>query len=487
MKNRSIILFFFLFFLFGCSKNDELLTTLQEEMIRQEELIKALQNFCQIVRVENKRGRLTISFSNGEKITLVSDFTPILSINENGNWSLNGTDTGILADSDVEDMERVVLEIGDNGNWYINGKDTGQTSLIPGNDKSLSPTILSISIQESALFLYLSDSTVLYVPINQDPMFIVPQYFMNQLVAKEEAVREAMESAGKDQSSFLFFTDAHWGRNQKHSPALIKHFRENTKISKVFFGGDVITTSTTSTKEAMDIGYSFQKAFQFLGSELYCVYGNHDNNSARQEKNTELHLSDAQIYSYLQSQMMGLEVTYWDYFNFYIDQPISKTRFVCIDSGRFYSTVFRSSCIPTIKFVISALSTVPMGWNIIMVGHIWENDYLKVLDNYNLKKTGVYKYADMSVPYDFSNASSTVKFCIGGHLHYDKYWSSPNGIPVMIMTTDSQITSTVEESRTGTIGEQCVTAFVADYQKDSVFLFRVGRGEDARIKMYSPN
>lgn len=93
----------------------------------------------------------------------------------------------------------------------------------------------------------------------------------------------------------------------------------------------------------------------------------------------------------------------------------------------------------------------------------------------------------MSVPYDFSNASSTVKFCVGGHLHYDKYWSSPNGIPVLIMTTDSQITSTVEESRTGTIGEQCVTAFVADYQKDSVFLFRVGRGEDARIKMYSPN
>ena len=64
---------------------------------------------------------------------------------------------------------------------------------------------------------------------------------------------------------------------------------------------------------------------------------------------------------------------------------------------------------------------------------------------------------------------------------------SPNGVPVMIKTTDSQITSTVEESRTGTVGEQCVTAFVADYQKDSVFLFRVGRGEDARIKMYSPN
>lgn len=488
MRIKFIILFLFLSLLVSsCTKEYNEMEMLKIELSRQDELIKALQNYCQIVRVENKRGRLTISFSNGEKITLVSDFTPILSINENGNWSLNGTDTGILADSDVEVMERVVLEIGDNGNWFINGKDTGQTSLIPGNDKSLSPTILSISIQESALFLYLSDSTVLYVPINQDPMLIVPQYFMNQLVAKEEAVRETMESAGKDQSSFLFFTDAHWGRNQKHSPALIKHFRENTKISKVFFGGDVITTSTTSVKEAMDIGYSFQKAFHFLGPDFYCVYGNHDNNSSRQIEKTELHLSDAQIYSYLQSQMTGLEVSYWDYFNFYIDQPISRTRFICIDSGRFYSTIFRPSCIPTMKFVISALSTVPMGWNIIMVGHIWENDYLKVLDNYNLKKTGVYKYSDMSVPYDFSNASSTVKFCIGGHLHYDKYWSSPNGIPVLIMTTDSQITSTVEESRTGTIGEQCVTAFVADYQKDSVFLFRVGRGEDTRIKMYSPN
>ena len=482
LKRELILILVLASLFFGCRKEE--FNTLRAEISRQEELLQALQNYMQVVRVENKKGKVVITFSNGETIFLVSDFTPILSISEKGTWLLNGNDTGIRADVSEGSVESIDLRIGTNGNWFLNGIDTGQKSYA-GTEEEPAPQILSVRITDAAIFLYMSDSSVLYVPVNQDPMSVVPQYFMEQLTAKEEAVRQAMESAGKEQAGFIFFTDAHWGRNQKHSPAIIKHIVDNTNISKVFFGGDVITSNSSSVKEALDIGYAFQKAFSFLGPDFYCVYGNHDSNSNAQWDRTELHLSDAQVYSYLQSQMTGLEVTYGDYFNFYVDHPLSRTRYICIDSGRFFTSVYYDFRVPTAEFIISALTDVPMGWNIIFVGHIW-NDFIKILDDYNHNKQGVYKYGQ-SAPYDFTNASSTIKFCVGGHIHKDLYQSTPEGIPIMIMDTDSQITSTVEESRTGTIGEQCVTAFVADYQKDSVFLFRVGRGEDARIKMYSPN
>ncbi len=482
LKRRLILILVLASLFLGCRKEE--FNTLRAEISRQEELLQALQNYMQVVRVENKKGKIVITFSNGKTIFLVSDYTPILSIGEKGTWLLNGEDTGIRADVSEGSVESIDLRVGTNGNWFLNGIDTGQKSYASTDGGSV-PQILSVRITDVAILLYMSDSSVLYVPINQEPMSIVPEYFMKQLTAKEESVRRAMESAGKDQASFVFFTDAHWGRNQKHSPAIIKHIVENTNITKVFFGGDAITSNFSSIKEALDIGYAFQKAFEFLGSNFYCVFGNHDDNANAQWDKTELHLSDAQIYSYLQSQMIGLEVTYGNYFNFYVDQPMSRTRFICIDSGRFFTSFYYDLRVSTAEFIISALTDVPMGWNVIFIGHIW-NDYLKILDDFNHNKQGVYKYGQ-SAPYDFTNASSTIKFCVGGHIHKDLYQSTPEGIPILIMDTDSQITSTVEESKTGTVGEQCVTAFVADYQKDSVFLFRVGRGEDARIKMYSPN
>ncbi|MFA9492411.1 putative Ig domain-containing protein [Streptococcus sp. E17BB] len=60
--------------------------------------------------------------------------TPTVSVSDNGNWFINGSDTGIpakgqdgVAGKNGQDGTTTAntIVIGDNGNWFINGKDTG--------------------------------------------------------------------------------------------------------------------------------------------------------------------------------------------------------------------------------------------------------------------------------------------------------------------------------------------------------------------------
>lgn len=56
-------------------------------------------------------------------------------IGENGNWWINGEDTGIPATGeDGEDGHSPVITIGSNGNWFIDGVDTGQAAQGPKGD-----------------------------------------------------------------------------------------------------------------------------------------------------------------------------------------------------------------------------------------------------------------------------------------------------------------------------------------------------------------
>ena len=70
---------------------------------------------------------------NGEVVTgedgnpiRVTGKTPEVYIGDNGNWYIDGEDTGVKAKG--EDAQAPTVTIGQNGNWYINGEDTGLPS-----------------------------------------------------------------------------------------------------------------------------------------------------------------------------------------------------------------------------------------------------------------------------------------------------------------------------------------------------------------------
>jgi hypothetical protein len=70
--------------------------------------------------------------------------SPVVTIGDNGNWFIDGVDTGKSAKGEDgapgEPGSTPTIEIGDNGNWIINGEDTGKPS--KGDDATVSTEIL---------------------------------------------------------------------------------------------------------------------------------------------------------------------------------------------------------------------------------------------------------------------------------------------------------------------------------------------------------
>lgn len=326
---------------------------------------------------------------------------------------------------------------------------------------------------------------------------ITPAYFTEQLLEKEQLINDAINKASGNCSAFVFFTDAHWDDNQKYSPLLIKHIIRHTTISDVIFGGDVITHRFDNPQLGIDLGKEFRFCFDSSGYNIYYLLGNHDNNSDSSPSETVKILSDEQVFNYLQDGMSACH--YGAFFNFYFDRPESKTRIICLDTGRYCYSIVSERITETVRFLINVLKKVPSGWRILIISHLWfDLDYgvprkphmsniiktiVELLDNYNARQESVFKYNGKTIEYDFSNATSKIICCIGGHCHMDYLQYSEGGIPIIITTTDSKQTINGEIVEKGTIEEQAISVFVFDYANQVMKMFRIGRGEDKELQI----
>lgn len=343
------------------------------------------------------------------------------------------------------------------------------------------------------LLLSCSNSEVVIQPAKE--VSSLPDYYLSQLSEKKELINGAIEASNANYTSFVFFTDAHWGDNQKHSPALIDFLIKNTPIYDVIFGGDVITSEYESPAEAIKLGRDFRASFDTLKCNMYYIYGNHDNNSNHYPDDLIRHIPDRQVYDYLQYGMG--DSIYGGYLNFYFDRPSNKTRYICLDTGRYCYPQLRGNTIETIRFLVKSLMSTEKGWKIVVLSHMWGDlspdipreafisDYIRpyftLMDSFNLRKRGVFQYNDELLNYDFTDTASRIICCIGGHNHLDSIHYSAEGIPIINITTDSIQTVNDEPATIGTINEQSLTAFVIDYTNAVIKMYRIGRGKDREI------
>ena len=453
----------------------------------------------QVHDLQYYKGVWSIHFKQGRKARFSENVFPVLIVDGNQEWTISGHPTRIPVEKDENgDLKLPVLSLAEEGFWSLDGQPTDfpteayQVFLLEEGNTSLN--ISGFITDDNELFIILSDGSIRKLTIFKEGFYLVPDYWMEYLVDKEKLAEDAIRNAEGDCASFVFFTDVHWGKNMKRSPSLIRHIVDFTPIDDVIFGGDVITTHSSNLVAPMELGKDFQSSFSFLGTKFHCLYGNHDNNSDSQRNRAELHLSEEQVYSWLQSQMT--DVVYGGYYNFYYDNPLTKTRIICLDTGRYYYQQFRDKLPDTVSFAVETLSTLPEGWHAIMASHIWcsakkqsDGTYkefidtyilsiLKVFDDYNARLSGVYTYNDQSVSYDFTEAGGKIEFCIGGHIHKNYTTESEGGIPIVIVISDY-----AEIPRPGTTKEQSLMMVVADYKNRKLSLCIVGRGEDRHIDL----
>lgn len=312
----------------------------------------------------------------------------------------------------------------------------------------------------------------------------VPDYWESELATKAEAIQIAMETAGRNKSAFLWYTDAHWQNNSKRSPALLNYLLHNTPMNKVNFGGDIVGDPSPYSHNNVEYVYEWRKMIANLPNH-HSVYGNHDvNHWSTDVKGT--------AYALLLASEESAEMVVGGDSYYYIDNPSEKTRYLYLC----YPNTVVADLLAQTTFITETLLSTPEGWHIVAISHRWwqysnssnptsgglgafETDVLSVFDAYNARENrngSNYFYAA-----DFTDAKGKVEFCIGGHIHVDYDFESEGGIPVIITASDTNQDRSPDETEDsgtlGTVTESAVYGIIADYTNpDSTKITVVGIG-----------
>lgn len=99
---------------------------IKAQLASQKAMIDMLQKAVTVTDIKKGTDSFTITFSNGDSYTITNGYTPLVEIGENGNWFINGEDTGEPSKGkDGRDGYTCKIEIGADGFWYIDGVNTG--------------------------------------------------------------------------------------------------------------------------------------------------------------------------------------------------------------------------------------------------------------------------------------------------------------------------------------------------------------------------
>lgn len=298
----------------------------------------------------------------------------------------------------------------------------------------------------------------------------IPAYWVEELKTKAAKINEYIMAAGWKKSAFLCYTDAHWTYNAQQSPKLLEYLYQNTGMNKVVFCGDIVDEETT-----MDYIWNWRAAVRGLPNH-HSVPGNHDDGNTTNNLYTE-----KEVYGFLIAPEETPDMTPGAGLYYYIDRPEEQTRYLYLDTACYGVTAEQTA------FIKNALLETPATWHIIAIAHKWydanyeENPvtvgalsangktFLDMFDEYNARSG------------DFEGADAWVEFCVGGHTHMDYRGQSTNGIPVILLCTDSMHTRSGEAYEAGTIKESAVFGIIANYESARIDIVGIGRGESAWV------
>ena len=314
----------------------------------------------------------------------------------------------------------------------------------------------------------------------------LPAYWLDELSTKAETITKAMETAGRNKSAFLWYTDAHWLNNSQMSPELLKYLIENTPMNKVNFGGDIICDPAEFTHDNIKYAYEWRKLVAGLPNH-HSVLGNHDANH---------NITDVSkiAYSFLNAPEESSNMIVGGDFYYYIDNPSEKTRYLYLS----YLTNDHAEMMAQGQFIVDAIKSAPDNWHIVAIAHRWfqytsssnptvgsvpayESEILKIFDEYNARTT--HTASNYFTAQNFADGKAKVEFCIGGHIHIDYDFKTDGGIPVIITTSDTNQDrvpdSDVDSGTLSTITESAVYGIIADYSDSSntkITVVGIGRG-----------
>lgn len=308
----------------------------------------------------------------------------------------------------------------------------------------------------------------------------LPSYWQSHVDTQVSVIRNAMKDAGRNKSSFLWYTDAHWANNYQKSPGILKYLVENTPIQKVNFGGGISNGETT-------VDSSFQWRKLIRGLKHHSVLSSDDSTA----------FGAKGAYSVVMASEETPDIVRGGDYFYFIDDPNERTRYFYLDTHQCTSLTAAGDA-EMVQFIIEALARLPEGWHAVAISHIWWlrgssaipdycNQLLSVFNGYNLRKVGSVTVNGITLAYDFTNALGMFEFCIGGNSHTDHSFITSTGIPVILTQTDGKGVVSGVTCTPGTITENSVSAVIADYSAAKIKVIRIGRGSSFEVAINHVN
>lgn len=323
------------------------------------------------------------------------------------------------------------------------------------------------------LFVKITDLTV------QGGRYYVPNIFESQLATAIPKINTDINSTktvgtyGTDIESFVFITDVHWAANKQHSPGLIKRIMEQTSVSTVICGGDIINSHAASKEAACAELNDFAHAITEIPCyEYFAVFGNHDDNSNQNSSDIAAQFTKAEQYNLMYSPFANADNVHWIWDDdptifteavvkndYYVDHARTRTRYICLDWNN----------------PVSAKRTA---W---VTGILARNDGFRVIIIYH----GFYAGESLTPEHDgwlsvFEPYKNKIVAMFSGHAHVDGVVDcyGDGSTPVIVTSCD-----TFREDRMtpGTLDEQCFDVAVIDYTNSVIKLTRIGRGSDRTV------
>ena len=301
----------------------------------------------------------------------------------------------------------------------------------------------------------------------------LPSYWSAYMPTKIAEIQEKDTTIGNHGDSFVFITDVHWNGNAKNSPALIHDVLDNSDVSKVFHGGDIVNDDATrllALAEMRDFMYRFKDV------DFTTITGNHDwNDNGKTDSDSTKYLSNDDVYSVMfkfNERVINTEGKRY----FYKDNVTQKIRYIFIDTGHTRSLFAGDTEQQT--WLADILTGTESGWKIVIFTHMyWGN-----LDSNNVPVLmGGGTTLNNIIDTVYSEMQAEIIALVIGHTHYDYAEKSPQGFWRIATGTDDYARSDLPISPTmtkGTTTEQLFDVYHIDTIKKKIYLTRVGAGEN---------
>lgn len=317
----------------------------------------------------------------------------------------------------------------------------------------------------------------------------LPLYWKTYLDNKINDINDSIYLIGNHGDYFAWFTDYHVPLNAGYTVKICNYIKENTRLEKVIFGGDILTINDTKDV-AVDMISDFVEEFKTINGKI--LIGNHEYN--RYTELVDDYLTADYLYPLITKQyetdpIVNLQSNMY----YYVDNSAQKIRYIYLNTN-YSATQFLIDLTQQI-WLVDTLNDVNEGWYVVLFTHMF---YGSVNADFTLTKdligeriqllceafqtrgSGSDEWGGRTITYDFTNAKGSMACVITGHTHND-YHEQANGFPIIACVCDAYQGSSQNPAypRTrGTYTEQAIDLFFIDTIAKTINTIRIGSGND---------